>query len=142
MNTIKNRVALTLCLGLAGGFFACAGTQQTRMTASTLVPAAEGYVQTEEGKNGNISLKILVKHLAHPEKLQTGATIYVAWLQPIDQAVPQNMGALNVGKNLTGLLQTSTPHHEFQLWITAEAFPRAAAPSGPEVFRTVVRDRQ
>lgn len=130
---------ITMTLGLAVGVFACGGPQHTQMTASSLVPAAQGHVESEMGENGNTNLRIQVSHLAHPGMLQDGATTYVVWIQPSGQTVPQNLGALKIGKDLTGLLKTSTPHEEFQLSITAEPFPQAADPAGPLVFRTVVR---
>ncbi len=143
MNVTKILAALTLGAGLAGAVYACSGPQQTttQMSSSSLVPAAEGSIQAQKGENQNTELTVTVRHLSHPAKLAAGATTYVVWLQANGQTAPQNIGALDIDKGLTGTLKTTTPHAEFQLSITAEPFPKAPAPTGPEVFRTTVRSK-
>src|SRR4051812_47460671 len=69
-------------------------------------PAAEGTLQAGAAKNDNTSIDLKVKHLAHPAKLAKPASAYVVWTQRDDKAPPQNIGALQVDKNLTGTLDT------------------------------------
>jgi hypothetical protein len=132
-------IAAIIGLGLPTGAYGCGGTQ-TPMVASNLVPAAEGEIEAKRGDHGNTELTVTVRHLAQPEKLSDGATTYVVWIKPPGELKQQNIGALAVDKNLTGTLKTTTPHDEFELSITAESFPQAAAPSGPEVLSTTVRE--
>jgi hypothetical protein len=135
----KSLIAAAIGLGLAGAAYGCGGTQ-TEMVASDRVPAAKGEVEAKKGDHGNTDLTVTVKHLAKPSKVREGATTYVVWIRPPGEQQPQNLGALAVDKNLTGTLKTTTPHDEFELSITAEAFPQAAAPTGPEVLSTTVRE--
>ena len=143
MNMKSEGMKLVSVLGLgmafSGGLAACAGGQMTQMVSNPRVPAAEGQVVATKIENGNTRLTLTVKHLAHAASVQGGATIYVVWLQPNEQAPAQNIGALDVDKNLNGTLTTTTTQTEFLLSVTAEPFPNAAAPAGAEVFRTTVR---
>jgi hypothetical protein len=143
--TIK-RMSLWFVLSLgvllsSAGFTCGGGTQTTPLGASPRAPAAEGEVEARRIENANTRLVVKVRHLAHPEKIQAGATTYVVWLQPSGQDRPQNIGALQVDQNLTGTLTATTPHDQFQITITAEPFPQASAPAGVEVFKATVRAR-
>ena len=100
-------------------------------------PAASGELTTEEGDNGNLKLAIEVKHLAAPEKVQPGAKAYVVWVEAAG-ATPQNVGALRLDEDNTGRLDTTTPHHRFNLAITAEEEPTTALPKGPRVLSAAV----
>jgi hypothetical protein len=126
---------LAAALGLAG-----CGPAPIELISSPAVPAASGEISTsDEGGNGNLRLKVEVKHLAPPEKVERNARIYVVWVEH-DGATPQNVGALRVDKDLTGSLDTVTPLHRFNLVITAEEDPAAVLPKGPRVlFATVER---
>ena len=49
-------------------------------------------------------------------------------------ARPQNVGVLNVGKDLKGELETRTPFKQFQVIVTAETVSNVRVPSGPPVM--------
>ena len=78
-----------------------------------------------------------MKNLAPPERVSAGATTYSVWIQP-EGAVPQNIGALEVDHELTGRLETLTPLHEFELFITTELDQTVVAPKGPRVLSGMV----
>lgn len=116
-------------LGLGGG-------HGTSLQNAASQPAAEGELKAGATKNDNTSIDLKVKHLAHPEKLQKPGSNYVVWTQRDDKAPPQNIGALQVDKNLTGTLNTETPLHKFDLFITAEPSGQVAQPSGDKQLWT------
>jgi hypothetical protein len=128
------RTLLSLMLGLA--LVGC-GPTPIKLANSPLTPAASGQITTEESGNGNLRLKIEVKHLAPPEKVDPGARIYVVWVEKAG-APPQNVGALEVDADLTGRLDTVTPFHHFNLMITAEEGPATMSPGGPRVLAASV----
>lgn len=139
MNALRMLAALVVSSSLSAVAFGCGGSQK-QMVASDRVPAAKGKIETDEGDNGNTQLTVRVEHLAEPAKIDENATTYVVWIKPPGAQKEQNIGALAVDKNLTGTLKTTTPHDEFELSITAEPFPNASTPSGPEVLSTTVRE--
>lgn len=109
------------------------------MTAGQNNPAAQGKVLVTDAGNGNNELLVSVSHLAEPPRVASDATTYVVWVAPIaGDAPPQNVGALTVDQDLSGLLRTITPHDEFDLFITAEPSERAQSPSGERVLWTRV----
>jgi hypothetical protein len=61
----------------------------------------------------------------------------VVWVER-EGAAPQNVGALRVGEDKSGQLETVTPHHRFTLAITAEEAATTDLPKGPRVLSAVV----
>lgn len=97
------------------------GASAMMLQRSERIPAAEGSVKVDRGPNDNTRLKIEVKHLAPPDRIEAGANVFVAWARPLQGSnPPQNLGALVVDKDLSGRLETVTSWREFELIITAE----------------------
>ena len=130
------RFHFPLLLAVALALGGC-GASPIKLINNPEVPAASGEITTDEGANGNLELTIEVEHLAAPEKIEPGATVFVVWIEKPGMN-PQNMGALEVGEDLSGRLETVTPHHRFTLVITAEEDPTTAFPNGPRVLSAVV----
>jgi hypothetical protein len=132
---ISTRLAVLVMAAsaLAAG---CASTETRRLSASPEVPAAEGTVRFGKTKNENVSISLVVKHLANPEKLTPPASQYVVWIQPNKSAAPQSLGALKVDKNLEAALDTETAIHSFDLFITAEGSAQALEPAGKPLLWT------
>ena len=139
---MKTRLIL-IVLALSAGVSGCAmfgggggrnGTQS--LAASAKQPAAEGTVSFGEAKNGNTKVDLSVKHLASPDKLTPSESTYVVWTQRDTQAPPQNIGALQVDKDLTGTLNTVTPLRRFDLFITAEPTAQTGKPTGEKQLWT------
>ncbi len=89
---MANRILIVWLLAV--GLTAC-GASAIPLVNGPQTPAAEGRITTDDGSNGNLKLAIEVKHLALPEKVSPGATLYTVWVQPAG-APPQNIGALRV----------------------------------------------
>jgi hypothetical protein len=107
------------------------------LTAASIVPAATGRAEVGADKNGNSKVKITVEHLAKPENLTPSKDSYVVWFQESGGS-PEPEGQLKVNKGLKAEFETTTPWKNFQVLITAEDYPTAKVPSGPEVLRTMV----
>lgn len=124
-------------LSLSAAPAACGGPSPVPMLASPQTPAAEGKVAAQPAANGNTKLTVEVKHLAYPEKVAPGAKVYVVWVQP-QGAAPQNVGALQVDRDLVGHLETVTAYPSFEVFVTAEESPGATMPRGPRVLNAVI----
>jgi hypothetical protein len=75
--------------------------------------------------------------LAAPSKLADDASVYVVWIRPAKGEV-QNVGALDVDKDLVGRLETTTPHKAFTVTVTPDPSARMAAPTHKAVFTSDV----
>ena len=136
----RRRLGSWLGLGLFLGLAACGGhARPFALEASQAVPGAAGEVTTSTGPNGNTEVKIAVKHLAPPERVAAGATVYVVWASDVAApATAHNLGALRVDSDLRGKLETVTPLRSFALQITPEASPTVEAPMNPPVLQVRV----
>lgn len=134
MSAWKSRaVILTAALAVLSG---CATSQERSFSTSPAIPAAEGSARFSKTENDNVAINLTVKHLASPEKLTPPAANYVVWIRANKDAAPQSIGALRVDKDLNGVLDTTTPMHSFELFITAEGSGQVMSPSGPPLLWT------
>lgn len=125
-------------MGLAG----CAKNSDIRLTASPENPAAQGIAKVKITDNGNTEIDLVVKHLAPPEKISSGATTYVVWVLGTEPfARHQNMGALVVDKNLDGKFKGVTPLRAFQLLVTAEPSAVSTSPNGKTALSAPIQMR-
>jgi len=109
------------------------GMQTWTLNTSDSVQAATGKVLVGSEKDGNTKVKIEVQHLAPPTTVDNSSNAYVVWLQPAG-GEPQNVGVLQVGKDLKASLETRTPFKQFQVIVTAEPVSNVRVPSGPPVM--------
>ena len=131
---MKLAMGSILMVTLAG----CASTYQ--LSAGPQVPAAQGMVQAKTGENGNTRLKLSVQHLAMPDRITAGSSVFVVWARSPDAAA-QNLGTLRVDKDLDGKFDTVTPLRNFELSVTPEASANPSAPTGPMVLHTSINLR-
>jgi hypothetical protein len=129
-------IALSVFASGCGLFGGGGGGKQTMITSGES-PAGEGTVEATKGDNDNTKLEVRVKHLPAPSKLADDASVYVVWIRP-SNGEAQNVGALQVDKDLVGKLETTTPHKRFTLTVTPEPSARMAAPTHKPVFRSEV----
>jgi hypothetical protein len=109
----------------------CAGPSQVRLTGSPDIPGAEGVVTVSTSNDGNTKLDISVKHLAHPEKVEAGASVFMVWVRGLEGgAQAASLGALIVNSDLSGRMETVTPLRSFELFITPESSQTVSAPTG------------
>lgn len=135
MKKILNLTAVLAALTLSG----CAllvDREFLVLSVSPKVPAAEGAVNFTVTKNDNTRIALKVRHLAFPEKLTPPAGSYVVWTRADKDAPFQNIGSLLVDRDLLGSLETETPLHRFELFITAEPMGQAQKPSGDSLLWT------
>ena len=111
------------------------GTTKKNMEGSNIVPAAEGIVTAKSGDNDNTIVTVSVKHLAPAQKIFSGATNYIVWIQPEGSDNYQNVGALQVDKDLAGKHTTTIPYKNFIVLVTPEMSSMTQSPSGPTVFQ-------
>lgn len=118
--------------------FACAGGQTSKLHAASGTPAAIGEVKTAEGDNGNTKVTVEVEHLAPPQNVERGASVYVVWAKPHSQDAPQNLGALRIDEERKGKLETKTPLKRFDVLVTPETSPTVSLPAGEPVMTATV----
>ena len=124
-----------LVLLLSGGLAAACAAATLPLGSSSEIPAAQGKVSLKNTKNGNVQIKLSVKHLAPPGRIIPGATVFVVWARGLAPgAGAQNLGALRVDKNLNGKLTAVTAMSSFDLFVTCEQSQTAALPATPELL--------
>jgi hypothetical protein len=101
------------------------------------VPGATGKVAVGKDKNGNVKFTVEVRHLAQPASLTPAKEVYVVWVQARD-GQPENVGKLEVNKNLEGKLEAPTSHQQFDVFITGEDAQNVQTPSGPQLLHGTV----
>ncbi len=128
---------LTYMTGLvAVGLLALTGCAPSYgMVASPQAPAASGKIMTKSGPNNSTEMRISVKNLAPASELSPNSQTYVVWVKGEQSgAQPQNVGAIQVGTDLKGQLDTMTQFKTFDVWVTPESSPAADAPSTSPVL--------
>ena len=107
--------------------------------ARGVAPGAEGEVVTSKDDYGNTEMKLKLKHLAPPDRINTGANAYVVWIQGVGQPQFQNVGGLNVNRDLTAEYSTRVPYENFRLIVTPEPSATVSSPSGVPVFDQYIK---
>jgi hypothetical protein len=124
-----------LALLLTGGVTTASTAATLALGSSSEVPAAQGKVRLHRTKNGNVQIKLSVKHLASPGRITPGANVFVVWARGLAPgAEAQNLGALKVDKNLNGKITAATAMPSFDLFITCEQTQTATFPTTPELL--------
>ena len=124
-----------LLLLLAGSVStACAGVTLA-LGGSSQIPAAQGKVRLRHTSNGNMEIKLSVKHLAPPGRITPGSEVFVVWARGLAPgAEAQNLGALVVDKNLSGKITATTAMSSFDLFLTCEQSQTVTLPSTLELL--------
>lgn len=134
-----DRIPILALLAAALTVSSCAGARQLQMTSSADIPAAASSVKVGTTDNGNTSIDLEVEHMASPDRVDPGATVYIVWVRGNEvDALPQNMGALRVDDHLKGSLSAVTPLRAFELYVTAESSQATTTPAGKTLLRTTV----
>jgi len=109
------------------------------LDSTKVVPSAMGGIDTNKDKNGNTVVDLKAEHLARPGMLTPPANAYVVWFQQ-QGSDPENEGQLAVGNDLKAQMKTTTPYHNFDIFITAESDPTTKTPSDLVVMRSKVAE--
>jgi len=143
--------------------FGGGGASTVAMASSAQSAASEGQVKTKITNDRNTQVTVTVKHLAPPERAAQGATTYVVWVRPsgvpaarVDRPADHperqaasgrtedgvyNLGGLRISEDRDGQLDTVTPFHSFELFITAESSTAVTVPNGERVLWATVTHR-
>jgi hypothetical protein len=158
MRTRIGVLAVAMSVGFAGvASLGCSrGASRYPLVSSPNTPAAQGSYQVKSEPNGNTRLAIQVRYLAPPARITSTATTYVAWIvpttaaagepaptgpgEPLDDQRPINVGAIEVGDDLEGKLETTTPFRKFDIMITPEPSPVALRPTNTPVLTARVEN--
>ena len=115
------------------------GGRELQMTSSPDVPGAQGVATVTTTDDGNTKIDLVVKHLAPPESVNSGATVYVVWVTDVESgAEAHNLGALKVDHDLNGKITAVTNMRSFELYVTAEPSQSSTMPTGNAVLKTNV----
>jgi hypothetical protein len=134
-NSRRAGYGVLLVLLLAGVVATPSAAGTLPLGSSSEIPAAAGQVQLKHTKNGNVEIKLKVKHLAPAGRITPGANVFVVWARGLEPgAGAQNLGALKTDKNLNGKLTAGTAMSSFDLFITCEQAQTATFPAAPELL--------
>jgi hypothetical protein len=140
-----NHRSFTSAIILFGALsMSCAsGSRDLHLTGSPDVPGAKGVAKVSTTDDGNTKIDLVVQHLAPPEDINSGATVYVVWVTKSTVgneygAEPQNLGALKVDDKLNGSMTAVTNLRSFDLYVTAEPSQATTTPTGNALLKTNV----
>ena len=124
-----------LVLLLSGTIATTCVAKTMPLAGSSQIPAAEGKAKLHKTKNGNVEIKLTIKHLAPPERIVPGANVFMVWVRGLaPDAQAQNLGALRVDKNLNAKMTAITALPSFDLFITCEPSQTVTVPGSPELL--------
>lgn len=121
MKTIRTNVLKFTLLGIMvamlGSFSSC--SKKVAFLTSSVVPAAEGYVQVKKDGNENYAIALKISNLAEVDKLQPPKKTYVVWMET-DRGQTKNIGQLVSSKNLNANFETVSSFKPIKIYLTAE----------------------
>lgn len=117
---------------LAGALAGCASGP--RLSVGPMLSKSRGRVRFEKTADDGTRILMRVENLAEPEGFDPPGYAYVAWVQSSRESAAQNVGALVVDDYRTGVLKTTTPLRDFELFVTVEPTSDAAKPTGPPLL--------
>lgn len=133
--------ASCMMLLLGGALAACGPSSTTyQFTGSEVAAGADADLKLVE-RDQNYELDLKVDNLLPPERAHAGANTYAVWIQPPGKETPTHLGNLQYNdNNRRGELRTVTPHHSFEMFVTAEQSTTPGQPQGPKVLSETVKE--
>lgn len=113
--------ALSSCAAFGGGRPLSRGPE---------LATGEGEVVFERSGDGGTAVRLSVRNLPEPERLDPPGYAYVAWAQGSPENPPLNIGSLRMEEEAGGELRARTELDFFDLFITAEPDREAERPTG------------
>lgn len=120
--TIKRfRIGLLITMVMCS-FISCA--RKISFLASSVVPAAQGYVTIKRDHNKNYVIQLQITDLAEVQRLQPPRQTYVVWMITIHDKA-KNIGQINsstslFSKTLKASIETVSSFKPTKIFITAE----------------------
>lgn len=122
MKTLKTKAIKNTIIGISlimvmATFGAC--SKKVVFLPSSVVPAAEGYVQVKKDGNENYAITLKVSNLAEVDKMQPPKKTYVLWMET-DRGLTRNIGQVVSSRNLNANFETVTSFRPVKIFLTAE----------------------
>ena len=122
MKTLKTKAIKSTIIGISlimvmAAFSAC--SKKVVFLPSSVVPAAEGYVQVKKDGNENYAITVKVSNLAEVDKMQPPKKTYVIWMET-DRGLTRNIGQVVSSRNLNANFETVTSFRPVKIFLTAE----------------------
>ena len=114
---IKNTIIAISLIMVMAAFGAC--SKKVVFLPSSVVPAAEGYVQVKKDGNENYAITVKVSNLAEVDKMQPPKKTYVIWMET-DRGLTRNIGQVVSSRNLNANFETVTSFRPVKIFLTAE----------------------
>lgn len=113
----------------------CATT--AKFPVSEIAPASDIRATKKTDANENITLEIIAKNLASPERLNPAGKVYSIWVVTNEYGV-KNVGQLIVDNGSKSKFKTVTPFDFSEVFITVENDGNLKYPTGAEISRTKI----
>jgi hypothetical protein len=126
-------ITITLFIVIALWFTSC--SQKTFFLQSSVLPAAEGYVEVSRDKSDNYIIKIELKNFAGAERLDPTNLTYVVWMVTARDAAV-NIGRISTSNSLKVSFETLSAFRPVQVFITAEEQENARYPGSMVILTT------
>lgn len=136
----NHRISFIISFILLACIILPACSKTIRFTKSEFIPEARGYVKIGKVKDKKFSIRLRVRNLPGPQKLQPAKSMYVVWMDT------ENEGVKNIGQlvNSPGLpsnaqeitLKMISSVEPIGFLITAEDSPIGEYPGTQVVLRT------
>lgn len=124
---------------LAVGGAACGGPLRYTPRPTQRAPEADATIVADVHRDQSMTnLQIRVEHLAPPDRINAGGTVFVVWARRNNSSQWTRVGILQYNpSSRTGELNGTTPDTQFELMITVE---NAAAPAQPSTATVVTQN--
>ncbi|MDX9772254.1 MAG: hypothetical protein RBT02_02405 [Bacteroidales bacterium] len=123
----------TLFIVIIFCFTSC--SKKTFFLQSSVVPAAQGYVEVSRDKSENYIIKIELKNFAEVEKLDPSNRTYVVWMIT-DRQSTVNIGRISTTNSLKASFNTLSSFRPVKIFITAEEQEDARYPNSMVILTT------
>jgi hypothetical protein len=122
MKTLRTAVIRNMMVGVSlivmmAAFGAC--SKKVVFLPSSVVPAAEGFVQVKKDGNENYAISLKISNLAEVDKMQPQRKTYVVWMET-DRGLTRNIGQIVSSRNLNAEFETVTSFRPVKIFLTAE----------------------
>jgi uncharacterized lipoprotein YddW (UPF0748 family) len=131
MKTIPYLMALVVVLLVSS----CATT--AKFPISSIAPASDIKAIKKTDSNKNITLEIVARNLASPDRLNPPGKVYSIWIVTNEYGV-KNVGQLMVDNAEKTTFKTVTPFDFNEVFITVENEGDLKYPTGIEISRTKI----
>ncbi len=126
---------LTLGIIFLIAFWFTSCSKKAFFLQSSVVPAAQGYVEVTRDKSENYVIKIDLKNFAGAERLDPSNRTYVVWMVTEREATV-NIGRISITNSMKASFQTITSFRPVKIFITAEETENARYPGSMVILTT------